>query len=74
MTLNIFNNVAEVGDPVLRLTSEVGDLGLPLRPSFGNLKRHCRQHRAYALKRRRECCASPLAHRAVCKSGTREGK
>ena len=30
----MFGKVAEVGDPELELTSEVGDLGLPLRLFF----------------------------------------
>ena len=34
VTLNICGKVAEVGDPELELTSEVGDLGIPLRLFF----------------------------------------
>ena len=56
-----------MGDPELKLISEVGDLGLPLRPSFGHVKSQYIQHHACASKHRRKCNASLLARRALGK-------
>ena len=39
----------EVADLIVKFTSEVADLGLPLRPSFGHLGCQSRQHHACAL-------------------------